>query len=106
MKAKIDTHDLDFKARTAVKLLGEGDKVKVSVMFRGREITHPQIGREILEKFQERVKDAATVERAPALEGRFMTMYLSPAVAKPVQEHHEDQKGEAEKVEKAEGSQP
>jgi translation initiation factor IF-3 len=96
MKAKIDTHDLDFKARTAVKLLHEGDKVKVSVMFRGREITHPQIGRELLEKFQERVKDAATVERPPALEGRFMTMILSPAQPKPPRDNHEDEQVQEE----------
>jgi translation initiation factor IF-3 len=88
MKPKIDVHDLDFKARTAAKLLAEGDKVKVSVMFRGREITHPQIGRELLERVHERVKDVAIVERPPALEGRFMTMILSPAQPKAQREQH------------------
>jgi len=51
MRVKIDEHDIDFKARTARKLLAEGDKVKVSVMFRAREITHPEIGRELLDRF-------------------------------------------------------
>ncbi len=78
MKPKIDEHDIDFKVRTAEKLLREGDKVKVSVMFRGREITHPQIGAALLEQIHERLKDVSGVERPPALEGRFMSMILAP----------------------------
>jgi translation initiation factor IF-3 len=79
MKVKIDTHDREFKVRTARKLLLEGDKVKVSVMFRAREITHPEVARELLDKFYEPLKDVAAVERPPMLEGRFMTMILDPA---------------------------
>lgn len=78
MKAKIDDHDIDFKTRNVEKLLKEGDKVKVSVMFRGREVTHPQIGRALLERIYERVKDLGTLEKAPSMEGRFFTMILSP----------------------------
>ena len=78
MKVKIDTHDREFKTRTARKLLLEGDKVKVSVMFRAREITHPEVARELLEKFYEPLKDVADLERPPGLEGRFMTMILDP----------------------------
>ncbi|MBM3139876.1 MAG: translation initiation factor IF-3 [Chloroflexi bacterium] len=78
MRVKIDTHDREFKIRTARKLLLEGDKVKVSVMFRAREITHPEVARELLDKFYEPLKDVADLERAPALEGRFMTMILDP----------------------------
>jgi translation initiation factor IF-3 len=78
MRVKIDTHDREFKIRTARKLLLEGDKVKVSVMFRAREITHPEVARELLDKFYEPLKDVADMERAPQLEGRFMTMLLDP----------------------------
>ncbi len=78
MKVKIDQHDIEFKARTARKLLEAGDKVKVSVMFRAREITHPEVGRELLDKFYELVKDRGTLERPPTMEGRFMTMLLEP----------------------------
>ena len=78
MRVKIDKHDIDFKARTARKLLGGGDKVKVSVMFRAREITHPEVGRDLLDRFFEELKDAATMERPPSMEGRFMSMILEP----------------------------
>ncbi len=78
MRVKIDTHDREFKIRTARKLLLDGDKVKVSVMFRAREITHPEVARELLDKFYEPLKDVADQERAPQLEGRFMTMTLDP----------------------------
>jgi translation initiation factor IF-3 len=78
MRVKIDTHDREFKIRTARKLLLEGDKVKVSVMFRAREITHPEVARELLDKFYAPLKDVADQERTPQLEGRFMTMVLDP----------------------------
>lgn len=83
MKPKIDDHDIDFKTRTVEKLLKEGDKVKVTVMFRGREVTHPQIGRALLERILAKVKDAGSVEKPPAMEGRHMTMILAPGAAKP-----------------------
>jgi len=78
MRVKIDTHDRDFKIRTARKLLLEGDKVKVSVMFRAREITHPEVAQELLTGFYDQLKDVADLERSPGLEGRFMTMTLDP----------------------------
>ena len=77
-KPKIGAHDIDFKTKVVEKLLGEGDKVKVSVMFRGREITHPEIGRALLMRVQENLKDISVVERQPIMEGRFMNMYLAP----------------------------
>jgi translation initiation factor IF-3 len=83
-KPKIGTHDIDFKTRVARKLLATGDKVKVSVMFRGREITHPEIGRALLLRVAEQLKDAAVVERQPMMEGRFMNMYLAPIPQKAV----------------------
>jgi translation initiation factor IF-3 len=81
-KPKIGTHDIDFKTRVVKKLLEGGDKVKVSVMFRGREITHPEIGRELLLRVSTNLKDTAIVERQPSMEGRFMNMYLAPVPQK------------------------
>jgi len=78
MKPKIDDHDIDFKTRIAAKLLKQGDKVKVTVMFRGREITHPQIGRNLLDRVLKGIGDIAVVERGALLEGRHMTMILAP----------------------------
>ena len=78
MRVKIDEHDIAFKARTARKLLGEGDKVKISVMFRAREITHPEVGRELLDRFYERISDVANVERPPHMEGRTLSMVVMP----------------------------
>ncbi len=75
---KIDGHDLDFKARTARKLLGAGDKVKVSVRFRAREITHPEVGRDLLKRFSAMLEDAAGVDREPSMEGRSMSLVLEP----------------------------
>lgn len=77
-RPKIGQHDIDVKARVARQLLQEGDKVKMSVMFRGREITHPEIGRDLLLRVAESLQDVAVVERPPAMEGRFMNMYLAP----------------------------
>jgi translation initiation factor IF-3 len=92
MKPKIDDHDVDFKTRTVEKLLKEGDKVKVTVMFRGREVTHPQIGRALLDRIFERVKDVGVLEKPAMMEGRHMTMILAPGAAKPVKESREDRR--------------
>ncbi|MEO6397330.1 MAG: translation initiation factor IF-3 [Tepidiformaceae bacterium] len=77
MKPKIDDHDVDFKTRTAAKLLKQGDKVKVTVMFRGREITHPQIGKNLLDRVVAALQDVALVEKDAMLEGRHMTIILA-----------------------------
>jgi len=77
MRVKIDEHDIAFKARTARKLLAEGDKVKISVMFRAREITHPEVGRALLDRFYARIEDVANVERTPAMEGRMLSMVVT-----------------------------
>ena len=76
MKPKIDEHDIDFKTRTAAKLLKQGDKVKVTVMFRGREITHPQIGKRLLDRVVDRLSEIASVEKDAMLEGRHMSLIL------------------------------
>jgi translation initiation factor IF-3 len=82
LRPKIGDHDFDAKSRTAKKLLAGGDKVKVTVMFRGREITHPDLGWKLLQKMAESLKDAGTVDGQPIMEERRMNIILSPV---PVQ---------------------
>jgi len=81
LRPRIDDHDFEAKARSVRKLLGEGNKVRVTLMFRGREITHPQIGLKLLQRMAESLKEAAAIERQPLMDGRRMVMILSPAVA-------------------------
>jgi translation initiation factor IF-3 len=78
MRPGIDEHDWQFKAKNAIKFLKEGDKVKVTVIFRSREITHPEFAREALNKLAEAASEFTVVEKSPAMEGRTMTMILSP----------------------------
>lgn len=80
LSATIDEHDFQTKLRNAVKFLGEGDKVKASVRFRGREIAHSEIGRRVLERLAAETADISSQERAPKLEGRSMIMILTPKV--------------------------
>ena len=72
LKPKIGVGDFDTKVRRAIQFLEEGDRIKVAVQFRGRELTHPEIGRALLEKFTDRIKDHGVIERAPLLEGKSM----------------------------------
>lgn len=76
--ATIDEHDFQTKLRNVLKFLGEGDKVKCSVRFRGREITHAEIGQKVLERVAVEAESICIVERRPKLEGRSMIMILSP----------------------------
>lgn len=80
LEGRIGDHDLDTKVRQVKRLLGEGSKVKVSVRFRGREITHPEIGMALLRRVAENFVDAAGMEKPPSFEGRFLTMILTPAI--------------------------
>lgn len=82
-KVKISDHDMDLKLRRAERFLKEGDKVKVSVMFRGREILHPEIGQGLLVKVRQRLEEVAVVEKPASMEGRFMNMILGPLTARP-----------------------
>lgn len=87
LRPKIGEHDIDFKTRTIRKLLGEGDKVKISIIFRGREITHPELGKKLLERVAKELEGEVTVERSAIMDGRRMIMILSPGKAKkPAQE--------------------
>lgn len=78
----IDVHDFETKGRQTIKFLQSGNKVKVSIRFRGRELGHPEIGIDIMERFAEFCKDYSSVEKAAKMEGRNMIMFLSPKSAK------------------------
>lgn len=78
MRPRIDNHDFEAKVRTARKLLGEGDKVKVTVMFRGREIVHPELGLKLQQRMAESLEEVATIDKQPSMDGRRMIMILSP----------------------------
>ena len=78
----IDTHDFETKGNHAKKFLQSGDKVKVSIRFRGRELGHPEIGTEIMSKFADYCSETAVVEKPAKMEGRNMFMFLAPKSAK------------------------
>ncbi|MDI3297670.1 MAG: translation initiation factor IF-3 [Bacillota bacterium] len=78
LRPNIDDHDFEVKVRNAERFLREGNKVKCTVMFRGREIVHSSLGLELLQQLQGRVQDLAVVEQEPRVEGRNMVMFLSP----------------------------
>lgn len=79
MRPNIDTHDYDVKMRAVEKFLGEGDKVKVTLRFRGREMAHQELGMQLLERVREQISEIAKVEAEPKLEGRQMMMVVAPA---------------------------
>lgn len=81
-KTRIGEHDKSAKVRMVKRLLKEGCKVKVSVMFRGREITHPEVGMAVLKSVADDLVDDAMMEKNPSFEGRFLTMILTPSKSK------------------------
>ncbi len=82
LKPKIGQGDFETKVRRAIEFLEEGDRVKVAVQFRGRELTHPEIGRNLLARFSDAIKDHGVIERAPLLEGKSMHITVA-SVHKP-----------------------
>lgn len=78
VRPNIEDHDFLVKLKNARRFLQDGDKVKASVMFRGREITHPELGRKLLVRLAKEVEDLANMERDPKVEGRNMVMILNP----------------------------
>jgi translation initiation factor IF-3 len=78
MRPNIDDHDYDVKMRKVFEFLGEGDKVKLTMRFRGREMAHGELGMAVLRRIQEETGDVAKVEAHPRMEGRQMLMVLSP----------------------------
>lgn len=82
LRPNIEDHDFYVKMKNAIRFLADGSKVKVTIMFRGRELSHPELGEELLVRFAEELKDKAAQEKAPKLEGRNMTMMLVPKTEK------------------------
>lgn len=80
LRPNIENHDFETKAKNGRRFLEDGDKVKVTIMFRGREISHSELGRKLCIRMSEELKDIAIVERHPKVEGRNMIMILSPIV--------------------------
>jgi translation initiation factor IF-3 len=78
MRPNIDDHDYDVKMRSVTKFLGEGDKVKMTLRFRGREMAHQELGMDVLKRVQEDTAEIAKIEAYPRLEGRQMLMVLAP----------------------------
>ena len=77
LSLNIDIGDLNTKVKQAIKFLQEGNKLKVSIRFRGREMAHPEIGHEVMKKFTEAVAEHGVVEKPPKLEGRHMLMFIA-----------------------------
>lgn len=77
IRPKIDKHDADFKVNQAREFLKEGHKVQVNMLFRGRELSHQEVGREVMDRFLHNLADVAKVERPPRLEGKRMTVLLA-----------------------------
>jgi translation initiation factor IF-3 len=106
IRPKTDDHDIDFKLKHIRRFLEEGDKVKVTCRFRGREITHPETAQRQLDLFAERVQDIGIVETTARMEGRTMTLVLAPKVSKAqmmVKKRQEEQKLKREQA-KASGT--
>ena len=82
LSCRIDTHDFETKVKHALRFLSEGNKVRVVMRFKGREMSHMNIGREVLERFENACSEIGTVDKKPVLDGRFMSMVISPVKAK------------------------
>jgi translation initiation factor IF-3 len=83
MRPGIEEHDFDFKIRHARRFLEEGNKVKLTMMFRGRQMAHPEFGRQVLDRVTSALQDLSKVEAQPTMEGRSMTMVLAPLKTAP-----------------------
>ncbi len=88
-RPKIGESDFEVKRKRVERFLDDGDKVKCTMRFRGREVTHPEIGREILQRLFDEVEERAVIETGPRLEGRQMTMVLAPVRRQKSQETEE-----------------
>jgi translation initiation factor IF-3 len=106
LRPKIGDHDFEAKTRSVKKLLNDGDKVKITIMFRGREITHADLGWRLLEKMMESLKGTVSIEKQPMMEGSRMFMILTPLPSKQGKPAAEQQvKSTSTIAEKATGSQ-
>jgi translation initiation factor IF-3 len=108
LRPKTEEHDYEFKVRNIKRFLEEGNKAKVTIVFRGREITHKELGSAILDDVNKDLKDVAVVEQAPRMEGRQMFMILAPnpKVAQRARDQARQQAEAAAKAEAAAGKKP
>jgi translation initiation factor IF-3 len=105
IKPKIGDHDLDTKGRQAAKFLDSGDKVKLTVTFRGREMAHTDIGKGLLDQLADQLRTHGNIEQAPRLEGRAMSMIMNPLRQKQSQYEKEGrQRRDEAKAENSQGS--
>ena len=98
MSPGIDTNDFNTKLKNAQKFLNDGDRVKVSVRFRGREMAHTEIGTALLKDFAEKCSDIANLDKAPKLEGRNMSIFLSPKPQAPAKKPARPKQPKAEQA--------
>lgn len=98
MSPNIDANDFNTKLKSAMKFLADGDRVKVSVRFRGREMAHTQIGEQLLNDFADKCSEIASLDKAPKLEGRNMSMFLSPKSAAAIKKVQKEKKLAEEKA--------
>ena len=82
LRPNIEDHDFYVKMKAAQRFLGDGSKVKVTILFRGREMSHPELGQSLLMRFADELKDVARIEKEPKIEGRNMTMVIAAVKAK------------------------
>ena len=82
LSCRIDTHDFETKVKHAHRFLADGNKVRVVMRFKGREMSHMNIGKEVLERFENACSEVGTVDKKPVLDGRFMSMVIAPVKAK------------------------
>ena len=83
LRPNIEQHDFDVKLKNALRFVEEGNKVKVTIMFRGRELSHPELGKEVLSRVAEKLGGLVSIERNAKLEGKNMTMIVAPKMQKP-----------------------
>ncbi|MCD7776303.1 MAG: translation initiation factor IF-3 [Firmicutes bacterium] len=100
LSCKIDNHDFETKANRALKFLSEGNKVRVVLRFKGRELAHQKLGRDLLDRFEDFCREYGTADKRPVLDGRRMTLQINPIKKKP--EKSEKQKPAAETAAPAE----
>jgi translation initiation factor IF-3 len=101
LRPKIGQHDFDAKARSAKKLLEGGDKVKVTIMFRGRENTHPELGLKLLKRMSQLLEEVASIEKQPTREGARLHLILAPQASQKSKAQEEEKKGQDAKTEDA-----
>lgn len=109
MSPGIDTHDFNVKLRNAQKFLTEGNRCKVTVRFRGREMAHTNIGKDLLMRFAEECSELAVMDKTPKLEGRHMSIFLASKILKETKneaKQHSDQKSEGKTESKPEAKEP